>query len=178
MDFKSLNMGMLKKLTSPQSSKDLNAFLEKLPQNAGNTVLVAAGIVWGISAALGLVTMVKAQELTELRAELKETQALSPSVPKITEGSIPQKDIEAFVEKMKKTYKGLDVKKSSAGIQITSTTTSNFGQFREAVAHVSNGGANWRINLDQLCVGRECNQNDKLAVSLSIKQVSVENPNN
>lgn len=176
MDFKSLNTGWLKKLASPQSSKDLNAFLEKMPQNAGNTALIAAGIVWGLAAAIGLVTMVKVQELTELRAELKEAQALSPSVPKISERAAPKNEIEAFAAKMSKTYPGLLVKPASNGIQITSGSTANFGQFREAIAHVYNGGANWRVNLDQLCVGRECDKNDKLAVALSIKQVSVENP--
>ena len=60
---------------------------------------------------------------------------------------------------------------------ITSTRTTNFGEFREAIGHVYNGGVGWRVGLDKLCVGRECDQKHKLAVALSLKQVSVENAN-
>lgn len=178
MDFKSLfNAGTLKKLTSSQSSKDLNVFLEKLPQNAGNNALIAAGIVWGVAAALGLVTMVKAQELTTLRAELKEATAITPSIPTIKEASVNEAQVKQFSEEFSNIYTGLQVRQNGSKIMITSGTTANFGQFREALAHVYNGGANWRVSLDKLCVGRECDEKHKLAVALSIKQVSVENPN-
>ncbi len=178
MDFKSyINAGTLKKLTSSQSSKDLNAFLERLPQNAGNNALIAAGIVWGVAAALGLVTMVKAQELTTLRAEFKEAKAVTPPIPVIKEASVSEDQIKTFSDEFSQIYKGLDVRQSGSKIMITSDTTSNFGQFREALAHVYNGGSNWRVSLDKLCVGRECDQKHKLAVALTVKQVSVENPN-
>lgn len=178
MDFNSvLNAGTLKKLTSPQASKDLNAFLEKLPQNAGNNALIAAGIAWGFAAALGLFTMVKVQELTALRAEFKEAKAVTPSIPHIKEEAVSSDMVQKFSEEFVHIYPGLQVKQTGSKIMITSNTTSNFGQFREALAHVYNGGSNWRVSLDKLCVGRECNDKHKLAVALSIKQVSVENPN-
>ncbi|MEM6781541.1 MAG: hypothetical protein AAF569_06725 [Pseudomonadota bacterium] len=155
----------------------MNAFLEKMPQNAGNNALIAAGIIWGVAAALGLITMVKVQELTSLRAEFKETQAVQPSVPKISESAVSKDLVESFAAEFGDIYPGLDVNQQGSKIMITSGTTSNFGQFREALAHVYNGGSNWRVSLDKLCVGRECDQKHKLAVALSIKQVSVENPN-
>ena len=155
----------------------MNAFLEKLPKNAGNNTLIAAGIVWGVAAALGLFTMVKAQELTTLRAEFKESKAITPSVPKIKEAAVSEAQVKKFSEEFSHIYPGLDVRQNGSKMMITSGTTSNFGQFREALAHVYNGGANWRVSLDKLCVGRECDKKHKLAVALSVKQVSVENPN-
>lgn len=179
MDYKSvLNMSTLKKLASPQASKDINAFLEKLPANAGNNILIAAGIVWGVAAALGLFTMVKVQELTVLRAEYKEADAVTPSVPSIKEKSVSEKAVADFTGQFKKIYADLDIRQNGSTIMIASTSTANFGEFREAIAQVYNGGANWRVSMDRLCVGRECDKKHQLAVALNIKEVSVENPNN
>lgn len=178
MDFKSLlNVGTFKKLTSPQASKDLNAFLEKLPTNAGNNALIAAGIVWAFAAALGLLTMIKVQDLTALRAELKESQAIQPSIPTIKENPVDSKLVEKFVGELQSNYGGLIVKQNGASILLTSSRTTNFGEFREAIGHVYNGGENWRVALEKLCVGRECDKTHMLAVALGVKQVSVENPN-
>lgn len=178
MDFKSLiKISMLKKLAHPNASKDLNVFLEKLPDNVGKNVLIAAGIAWGAAAALGLITMVKVQELTTLRAELKEAEALTPSVPFISENPVSKAAVEKFAEQFEETYQNVEITQQGSKVMITSGTTRSFGEFRESIAHVYNGGANWRVGLEKLCVGRECDTKHQLAVALNIKQVSVENPN-
>jgi len=176
MDFKSFNMGNFKKYLGTHSSADLNHFLENLPNNAGKTVLIAAAIAWGAAATAGLYTTIQAQGLTELRAELKETQALKPSVPKITDVAIPENEVKRFVEEAQKTYRGIELKSNRSVIIITAPSTSNFSEFREAIGHVQNGGNGWRVTLDKLCVGRECDKRNKLMASLSVNKVSVENP--
>ncbi|MEM8833360.1 MAG: hypothetical protein AAGB32_02350 [Pseudomonadota bacterium] len=176
MDFKSFDLGKYKKYFGAHSSQDLNRFLEALPQNAGQTVLIAAGIAWGMAAAAGLYAAVQAQSLTELRATLKETQALKPSVPTIKNVAIPKTEVEKFVEQAKKTYRGLDIKSQGSTVIITAASTSNFAEFREAIGHVQNGGNGWRVSLEKLCVGRECDKRSKLAASLKVNKVSVENP--
>ncbi len=160
----------------PKSTGDLNAFLEKLPQNAGQTVLIAAGIAWAMAGALGLYATIQAKALTELRAELKEAEALTPIVPKISDIPIAQAEVEAFIAKVKDAYPGVTLQVSGSTIVITSAQTSNFAKFREAIGHMQNGGSGWRVSLDKLCVGRECGDRDKLAVSLKVNKVSVENP--
>lgn len=176
MDFKSIDWTFLKKLADPKSSGDLNAFLEKIPQHAGQTVLIAAGIAWAMAGALGLYTTIQTQQMTELRAKLKETQALKPSVPVVKDVPVDKAEVEGFVKTLKTTYTGLDIQQSDASITITSNTTASFGQFREAVGHVQNGGTGWRVTLDKLCVGRECDNNQKLGAVLKINKVSVESP--
>ncbi|MEM6811661.1 MAG: hypothetical protein AAF549_04255 [Pseudomonadota bacterium] len=176
MDFKSVDFNKYKKYLNSQSSADLNRFLEALPHNAGKTVLIAAGIAWGIAAAAGLYASIQAQSLTELRAELKETQALKPAVPTIKNVAIPKAEVERFVTQAKKTYRGIDIKAQGSTIIITASSTSNFAEFREAIGHVQNGGNGWRVTLDKLCVGRECDKRFKLAASLKVNKVSVENP--
>ncbi|MCM2344719.1 MAG: hypothetical protein NDJ24_09185 [Alphaproteobacteria bacterium] len=176
MDFKSINWNAaIKKLTGPQSSHDLNVFLENLPQTAGHTVLIAAGIAWASAAAAGLFTTVQIQGLMEMRATLSEAQALRPIVPIIRDVPVPPTDVAEFTKDLTKIYPDLIVKASGSAIQISAKTTANFGQFREAVSHVQNGGSGWRVSVDRLCVGREC-PTDKLAVLLKINRVSVDKP--
>ncbi|GJL86039.1 MAG: hypothetical protein DHS20C02_18140 [Micavibrio sp.] len=165
----------LQKYTSPKAAEDLNVFLERLPHNVSHSLLIAAGIAWGVAGVLGLFTTVKIQALTELRAELEEAQSLQPIVPKIKDVAVNPKEVRAFEEKIKDTYKGLDIRSNGASIAITATSTAQFGQFREAIGHVQNGGSGWRVNIDRLCVGRECGQH-ALAASLKINKVSVDKP--
>jgi hypothetical protein len=173
-DLKALD-ATFKKLLDPKSTGDLNAFLEKLPHNAGQSVLIAAGIAWAMAGALGLYTSIQARNLTELRAKLQEAEALQPIVPKITDVPVNGEEVTAFVDKAKESYQGLNFQVEGSNIIITSPQTSSFAKFREAIGHMQNGGAGWRVTLDKLCVGRECDKNSKLAVSLRINKVSVEN---
>jgi hypothetical protein len=176
MDVKSINWNaVFKKLTSAQSSQDLNTFLERMPQTAGHTVLIAAGIAWAAAAAIGLFTTVQIQGLTQQRADLKAAEALKPIVPTIRDVPVDPKEVASFVVDLTKIYPDLVIKSAGPSIQVAARTTANFGQFREAVSHVQNGGSGWRVSVDRLCVGRECAA-DKLAVLLKINKVSVDKP--
>lgn len=176
INLKKFDWRSLQKYMDPKSSGDLNAFLEKLPQNAGQTVLIAAGISWAMAAALGLYASIQARQLTELRAELVKADALTPVVPKISDVPIAKSDVDNFIEKSKKAYGGLNFSNNGSTITITSGRTGNFAEFREAISHVQNGGSGWRVTLDRMCVGRECGDKDKLGVALKVNKVSVENP--
>lgn len=172
---KKIDMAILKKAMDPKAAGDLNDFIEKLPQNAGQTVLIAAGIAWAMAGALGLYASVQATSLTELRADLMEAEALTPIVPRIQDVPIATEEVTAFSEEAKKAYPNLSFSVSGSTIIITSSSTSDFGMFREAVGHMQNGGSGWRVSLDKLCVGRECDKTHKLAVALRVNKVSVEN---
>ncbi len=165
----------LQKFTSPQAAEDLNVFLEKLPQNAGKTMLIIAGVAWGFAGAVGLFTTVQLQKITELRVALEEAEAVKPQVPQLIDEPVSAQAINDFVEKTKQIYTGLDIKASGQTIMITSKTTDAYGQFREAIGHVQNGGSGWRVSIDKLCVGRECPR-DQLSAALRINTVSVKKP--
>ena len=164
--------GSTKKLTNPQAADDLNAFLEKLPQNAGQTMLIIAGIAWGTAGAVGLFTAVQLQKMAEIRIELDEAQVLQPIVPQIVDRAVSPDQVKQFVEKTKEIYPGLDLKASGPTIVMNAKSLASFGQFREAIAHVQNGGAGWRVSIDRLCVGREC-ERYPLGAALKINTVSV-----
>ncbi len=172
---KSFDWRSLKKYTSPQAADDLNAFLEKMPQNAGHTMLIIAGIAWAAAGAIGLYTTVQIQKLTEMRIELEEAQALSPIVPVITNVPVNKDEVKAFVDKTQEVYADLSIKDNGSSIVVTGDDTNVFGQFREAIGHVQNGGSGWRVNVETLCVGREC-ERKPLAATLKINKVSVDKP--
>jgi hypothetical protein len=169
---KNFDWRSLQKYTSPQAADDLNDFLEKLPQNAGQTMLLIAGVAWGVAGAVGLFTTVKLQAMSEIRIELDEAQALKPIVPQIIDKPVAAKEVREFAERMQKTYQGLEMKASGPTIVINGKALAAYGQFREAIAHVQNGGAGWRVSIDRLCIGRECDK-FPLGAALKINKVSV-----
>lgn len=172
---KSFDWRSLKKYADPKVSEDLNAFLEKLPQHAGQSMLVIAGIAWASAGALGLYATIQMQKMTEFRAKLQEAEALKPIVPVIKDVPVKAEDIAVFVDKVKDIYTGLSIKSNGASILVTAENTSSFGQFREAIGHIQNGGSGWRVTIDRLCVGREC-ERVPLAAALKINKVSVDKP--
>jgi hypothetical protein len=168
-------MSSVQRMFSAQSAEDFNAFLEKLPQTAGQAALIAAGIAWAFGAALGLFTTLQVQSMTTLRAELKEMKAVQPQVPKIKDSPVSPGELKTFVAGLNKFYPGLEIKQAGNGIQISAKTTSVFGSFREAIGHVQNGGVGWHVNVDKLCVGREC-KGVSLAILLKVNKATVDKP--
>lgn len=167
-DWRSLN-----KYTSPKAMDDMNLFLEKLPQNTNKTLLVITAVIWSVAAAMGLYTTVKMQEISELTVKRDEAKALVPIVPKIQNKPVNANAVKQFVDELQEIYKGLDIKGNSSNIIIRAKSTASYGQFREAIGHVQNGGTGWRVSVEKLCVGRECKQYP-LSAMLKINSVTVE----
>ncbi len=179
MDFSKVSQSLkgfdwrsLKKYASPKAADDLNLFLEKLPQNTGQTMLIVAGVTWAVAAAVGLFTTVQLQKLTEIRAEFQDAQALQPKIPTIRDVGVNRAEVESFIGELKTIYTGLEISGGGSTVTLTANSTRDFGQFREAVGHVQNGGSGWRVNVDKFCVGRECDRYE-LSATLKINKVSV-----
>lgn len=172
IDWKNFDWRSLKKLLDPKAASDLNDFLESLPQKAGNTVLIACGIAWTAACAIGLFTTVQLQTLTELRAELQKAKALKPPVPQVSNVPVSASDVKEFVENARNIYRGVEIQGKNSSVIVTAKTTASFPEFREALGHVQNGGQGWRVNVDRLCVGRECTSYN-LAAELRISRIRV-----
>ncbi len=170
------DFSQFQKYFSMKSSDDLSHFLEKLPHHAGHTVLIAAGIVWAIAAAGGLYMTIQIQQLTELRAELKDTKALKPIVPIIKNVAVSDAELKKFVERAQKGYRGVTMTTKKSEIVVSAPKTINFTEFREAIGHVLNGRPGWKVSISKMCVGRECSSAQKLTVSMKVNKVSVEKP--
>lgn len=175
MSLKSFNWRSLHKLTNAQAAGDLNIFLERLPQNVGQTMLIITGVIWAATAALGLFTTIQIKQLTEVRAKLQEAQALKPIVPVVKDVAVDPNEIGNFVTRATKIYTTLEVRNQASSVTITGTATSQFAAFREIISHIQNGGSGWRVGVERLCVGREC-EGKPLSATLNINKVSVDKP--
>ncbi len=167
------NLSSIKRLVSPQSTQDLNHFLENLPQHTGNAVLIAAAVIWSVAGGLGLYTFVQSKSLAEFRAQLNETEAVKPNVPRVINISESAQNVQAFVERAEIAYDNLEMRAEGSSIRITAEDTRFFPQFREAIGHAQNGGRGWRVNIDEICVGRECDKKP-LDILLKVNKVSIE----
>ncbi len=175
MKLKTLNFDWrtIGRYLNPKALDDVNELLEQLPHRTNKALLIVVAIIWAIAFALGLYTTVKMQEMAELVAKREEAQGLLPAVPELRDNPVSAKEIVSFVDELQKIYKGLEIKGNSSNIVIRAKTTSSFGQFREAIGHIQNGGAGWHVDVEKLCVGRECKQYP-LAAVLKINKVTVE----
>jgi len=171
-NLKSFDWKSLQGKLSSQSANDFNHFLEKLPINTSKPILIIIGVVWAAAAAMGLYATVQAQSLTKFRVELADAKATQPTIPQVKNVQINKKEIETFVTAMSKIYKGLTVKAGNASITIQGDSTKKFGQFREAIGHVQNGDLQWRVSVNEMCMGRECGK-VPLMVSLKIARVDI-----
>lgn len=162
-------------LLSPRAFNDLNDFIEHLPQNAGKTVLIAAAIAWIFTAALGLFTTMKAQDLNNLRAQLQDAKALKPIVPVLKETPLDAKALQDLASRLSNIYTGLEIRPNNNTLVIASGSTSMFSTFREAIMQIGNMDAGWKIDIQSMCLGRECPQK-QLSITLKIAKIKIDKP--
>ncbi len=172
-----------KKLTHPQASNDLIAFLQDLPNKIGTAILAIGGIAWGVALAIVMYASVQSQQIASLKSEIANTRGLTPPVPKVTKVKVEKEELEKFIEKAKSQYSDMGVTFSLQNdkIQIKGDSGRRYGVFREAVGHLQNGGSGWQVSVESLCVGRECKNiqgggNAFLYGSFGISRVRVEMP--
>lgn len=168
----SFDLRSLKKYTSPQATDDLNRFLEKMPTNVGQTMLAVAAVSWMAAGAVGLYTTVQLQQISEFKAELEEASSLVPQVPTLQNRPVRADELKNFAETMSNTYRGLKISASGDKVTINAPNTANFGEWREAISHLHNGGMGWKIKTEKLCVGRECGR-EPLSATLKVNKVDV-----
>jgi hypothetical protein len=155
-DFQKFNAAINKYL-SPQGMGDLNRFLEQMPVRAGYGVLIAGGIAWMIGGLAVVYATTIAQDVADIRAELAKSEALKPVVAQLKTQPVPDADIREFVELVDPLYSDVNISSGRGGtINVTANSGRYFGAFREAINHAYNGGQRWRLSLQSLCVGREC----------------------
>ena len=169
-----LDINSLNKYLSAESMGDLNKFIESMPLRAGYGVLIAAGIAWML-AGLGVVyATTVAKDVADIRAELIKTEALKPIVPKLIEVAVPNDEVKAFVDIVNPMYKDVQITANGNKISFVANSGRFFGAFREAINHAYNGGQGWRLSLESMCVGRECDKKGFLSGEFAVNRFKIE----
>lgn len=171
----SFDFRSLQKYLDPRAADDFNRFLEKIPERAGHGVLIAAGVAWGMAAASGLFTMMQAKQLIELRENLQASEALKPVVPVLSRVAVSKEELKGILDTLKAVYPRLTVNENGGKVAIQSRDTAAYTEFREALGHVVNGGAGWKVSVEGFCVGRECQQNG-LDAGLKVEKLKIDKP--
>lgn len=155
-DFKALN-AQLNRYLSPQAMTDVNKFLEGMPLRVGYTNLIAGGAALFLGGLAVVYATTVAKDVADIRAELVRSEALKPVVAQLKRTPVPEAEIQAFAELVNPRYQDVSIMATGGGkIKIVAADGRFFGAFREAINHAYNGGQRWRLSLDSLCVGREC----------------------
>ena len=160
---------------NPQSVKDLDAFLDRLPKRVGITGLSIACGIWVAAGLSLLVAYTKSVDIQDVRKQLTQAEALRPSVPVISYKPVTDAEITPQIEKMKDVYKTLTITLSNGVINITASSTRDFPIWRTAIGDLSFGGSSWRIKTKSMCAGKEC-EGQPLQASLAVQQLDISVP--
>lgn len=175
MSSKSFDWKSLQKYLNPDAANDFSKFMDTVPVHAGKGVLIAGAIAWACAAAIGFFTILQTKEVTELRASYESSVAVKPLVPVITIEPVASGDVKKIIEQFKKTYPTMNYTASANTITIKSKQTADFAQFRESIGHIVNGGKGWKVEIESLCVGREC-KDSGLGAKLKIQKLQIDKP--
>jgi hypothetical protein len=172
---KKIDWKRLSLYVNPQSVKDFDVFLDKLPKRVGITGLGIACGIWAVAGLSLLVAYTKSVNLQDVRRLLTQAEAMRPSVPTISYKPVPDAQITPQIEKMKDVYKTLTISMSNGTITIAASSTRDFPVWRAAIGDLSFGGNAWRVQTTSLCAGKEC-KGQPLQASLAVQQLDISVP--
>lgn len=169
---KTVNWRRAASYANPQSIKDLDVFLDKLPARVGMTGLSIAMGMWVIAGLSLLVVYTKSVNLQTVRKQITQAEAMRPSVPSVTYKPVAPAEVKTQVEKMKNIYKTLTITESNGTVNINASTTRDFPAWRAAIGDLTFGGSTWRLQTKSFCAGREC-KGAPLQASLVVQQLDI-----
>jgi hypothetical protein len=174
-DLKKVNWRKVAAMANPESIKDLDTFLDKLPQRAGMNGIIAASIIWGIAGVAVLFAYTKSVNLQELRREMTQAEAMRPTVPTITYAAVSPEQIKNQIEKIKTLYKNITIEAQGDTVKITAVMTRDFPVWRAAIGDLGYGNSGWRVQVKEMCAGRDC-EGGSLKAVLSVQQLNINIP--
>lgn len=166
----------LKRYFSPGAYKDLDVFLEQMPLRAGKMLIVAGITAWLVAGCCVVYVVTQANHVMGLRADILKAETLKPTVPVITQAPVDTAEVDAFSKHLSELYPQITINGIGNRIEIRGTSTDKYGAFREAVGHSFNGGTGWRLNVEEMCVGRECKASTALYGAFTVYRLRVDKP--
>lgn len=171
-----IDLRVLQRYTSSQAVKDFDRFLDNLPMNVGYHALAAAGLAWVIAAAAVLFTFTEVGKVSKFRTELMEVGALKPPIPVLKYDPVSKADLDKSGRKIKKIFTTIDATVTQDGkISLKAMDTDYFPQFLGAINFLQNGGKNWRVTSDSICVGRDC-KGSPISAAFKVEYVRIGDP--
>jgi hypothetical protein len=166
----------LKRYLSPGAYKDLDVFIEQMPLRAGHGIIIAGVAAWLIAGCCVVYVSMQANHIMSLRADILKAETLKPTVPVINKTPVDAAEVTAFGKTLISLYPQLQFTTNNNRIEMRAQSTDKYGAFREAVGHAFNGGQGWRLNTEEMCVGRECKANLGIYGAFTVYRLRVDKP--
>ena len=178
IDFKNFNLEKLKRYTSAQAVNDFDKFLDDLPVNVGINNLTTVLVMWAIAAVAVFFAIEQSDKLLSIHQKLNEVNALRPPVPTLEYRAVEKAELDKFTETLTEIFKGIRINTRQGGVvAINAQDTDFYPQFIASISYLQRGARNWKVNITDLCVGRECT-GSQLRATLTVEQVRVRPPAN
>ena len=171
-----IDAATVKRLLSPHSYKNLDTFVEQMPLRAGQGAIIAGIASWVLACLAVTYVVMQANNIMTLRADILKAEALKPTVPVINKVPAADADVAEFVKKIAELYPQINFVSAANRIEMRAGSTDKYGAFREAVGHIFNGGKGWRVDVDTMCVGRECKANTPVYGAFTVYTLRVDKP--
>lgn len=169
----SFNWRKLQKYLNPQAVKDFDKLLDNLPLTVGYNAIIAAALMWLLAGGAFFFASSETKKATELRAELLAVEALKPPVPEVVYTPVSKAALEEMAKRINELgYPELTLRAESDGSMKITGPTSALGAFRNAIGQVAFGDKGWRVELQSLCAGREC-EGSGLSADLKISAARI-----
>jgi hypothetical protein len=166
----------LKRYADPQAMKDLDQFLDNLPQRAGKKALITACSVWFFSAVALFLVFHNAQSLKDIQTQLAIAEGTRVAVPQLTYTAIDARMLKPLIEKLKKIYPSLIIgMQDGNAISVKASTTRDFSAWRAAIGDASYGAHGWKSSVKMLCAGRAC-KGEPLQAVIAIQNIDIRMP--
>lgn len=166
----------MQKYMNGESVKDLDRFLDNLPMAVGYPALAAAGVAWVLAGMSALFAAGEIEKATQLRAELMKVEALQPPVPRVVYSSVSKTQLEQVLKNVNGLYPGITVTASGEGqVTLSGGQVGYYPQFRAAISHIQSVERNWRVSIQDMCMGRECNGGG-LSATLKVDLARIDTP--
>lgn len=166
----------LQRLTDPQTMKDLDAFLDHLPQRAGKNALIIAAVMWVVAAGALFLLFHDAKSLKDIQKQLSLAEANRITVPQLSYRPVDPAILKPIVEKLKKVYPSLTFELQNEGmIGVKALTTRDFPAWRSAIGDLAFGSPGWKLSVKKLCTGRGC-ASEPLQASIAVQEVMIQAP--
>lgn len=162
----------IKRMLGSQAVEDLDDFLDKLPLRAGIVPLVLTCFMWLVAGGAVLFSYDKAIELHNIQKDLIEAQSLTPTVPRVVRTAIPQDVLVDHIDRVKEYYSNVTVEYRAGAIYISALGTSLYNDWRGAMDAVSMGDKDWRAEVKEMCVGRDCS-GVKLSAVMTVEKLDI-----
>ncbi|MDX9690147.1 MAG: hypothetical protein RBT70_06745 [Alphaproteobacteria bacterium] len=166
----SLDFSSLPKILSP-------AILTRAVRSFDKTVTLFVSVGWGAVIVVWILAIYTIHLSVTARSQLAEASAKEPSLPIIEKTSVPARQIEKVMERLKKKFPDVTVSAArDSSVNIIGTEGSRFKSWMYALSYIEIISPEYYWEIKEMCVGAHCGANSLMKVVLTPQKIIFKAP--